>query len=37
MKYYANTVETVNMNEMVWYKGMLMTRKEAKEMRENDE
>ena len=36
MKYYANTVETVNMNEMVWYKGMLMTRKEAKEMREND-
>ena len=35
MKYYANTVETVNMNEMVWYKGMLMTRKEAKEMREN--
>lgn len=37
MKYYANTVETVNMNEMVWYKGMLMTRKEAKEMRENGE
>ena len=36
MKYYANTVETVDMNEMVWYKGMLMTRKEAKEMREND-
>lgn len=36
MKYYANTVETVNMDEMVWYKGMLMTRKEAKEMREND-
>lgn len=37
MKYYANAVETVNMNEMVWYKGMLMTRKEAKEMRENDQ
>lgn len=36
MNYYANTVETVDMNEMVWYKGMLMTRKEAKEMREND-
>ena len=35
MNYYANTVETVNMNDMVWYKGMLMTRKEAKEMREN--
>lgn len=35
MNYYANTVETVDMNEMVWYKGMLMTRKEAKEMREN--
>ena len=34
MNYTANTVETVNMNEMVWYKGMLMTRKEAKEMRE---
>lgn len=30
-----NVVETVNMNEMVWYKGMLMTRKEAQEMREN--
>lgn len=32
----ANTVETVDMNEMVWYQGMLMTRKEAKEMRDND-
>ena len=30
-----NVVETVDMNEMVWYKGMLMTRKEAQEMREN--
>jgi hypothetical protein len=37
MNYRANFVETVNMNEMVWYKGMLMTRKEAKEMRENGE
>lgn len=36
MNYTANTMETVNMNEMVWYKGMLMTRKEAKEMRENN-
>ena len=36
MNYIANRVETVDMNEMVWYKGMLMTRKEAKEMREND-
>lgn len=36
MNYTATTVETVNINEMVWYKGMLMTRKEAKEMREND-
>lgn len=36
MNYYANTVETIDENEMVWYKGMLMTRKEAKEMREND-
>ena len=36
MNYTANTVETVDMNEMVWYEGMLMTRKEAKEMREND-
>lgn len=35
MNYTANTVETVDMNEMVWYKGMLMTRKEAKEMRDN--
>lgn len=37
MNYIANRVETVDMNEMVWYKGMLMTRKEAKEMRENGE
>lgn len=36
MNYTANTVETVDMNEMVWYKGMLMTRKEAMEMRDND-
>lgn len=36
MNYTANTVETVDMNELVWYKGMLMTRKEAKEMRDND-
>ena len=36
MNYYANTVEAIDENEMVWYKGMLMTRKEAKEMREND-
>ena len=36
MNYYVNTVETVNENEMVWYDGMLMTRKEAKEMRDND-
>ena len=35
MKYMANKVETVDMNEMVWYEGMLMTRAEAKEMREN--
>ena len=35
MDYNAKVVETVNENEMVWYKGMLMTRKEAKEMREN--
>lgn len=37
MDYTANCVETVDMNEMVWYKGMLMTRAEAKEMRENGE
>lgn len=37
MKYTANYVETVDMNEMVWYKGMLMTQAEAKEMRENGE
>lgn len=37
MSYTANAVEAVNMNEMVWYKGMLMTRREAKEMRENDD
>lgn len=36
MDYTAKTVETVDMNEMVWYKGMLMTRKEAKEMRDNE-
>lgn len=30
-----NVVETINMDEMVWYEGMLMTRKEAQEMREN--
>lgn len=35
MDYTAKNVETVDENEMVWYKGMLMTRKEAKEMREN--
>ena len=37
MNYIANHVEAVDMNEMVWYKGVLMTRKEAKEMRENGE
>lgn len=26
---------TVDMNEMVWFRGMLMTRAEAREMREN--
>lgn len=36
MDYTANTVETIDMNEMVWYEGMLMTRQEAKEMRENN-
>lgn len=35
MDYKAKVVETVDENEMVWYKGMLMTRKEAKEMKEN--
>ena len=35
MDYIANNMETVNMNETVWYNGMLMTRAEAKEMREN--
>lgn len=34
MNYTANVVETVDMNEMVWYEGMLMTREEAKQMRE---
>lgn len=37
MVYTANVVETVDKNEMIWYKGMLMTRQEAKEMRENGE
>lgn len=36
MEYTATKVDTIDMNEMVWYKGMLMTRKEAKEMRENN-
>lgn len=35
MSYNAQKVEAINMNEMVWYGGVLMTRKEAKEMREN--
>ena len=34
MDYTAKTVETINMKEMVWYEGMLMTREEAKQMRE---
>lgn len=34
---YVATVEQepIDDQEMVWYKGMLMTRKEAKQMREN--
>lgn len=32
---YTNVNETVDMDEMVWCDGMLMTRKEAIEMREN--
>lgn len=37
MEYIATVEqEPVNENELVWYKGMLMTRKEAKEMRENE-
>ena len=35
MNYTATKVEAINENEMVWYEGMLMTRKEAQEMREN--
>ena len=35
MNYTATEIETVDENELVWYQGMLMTRKEAKEMREN--
>jgi hypothetical protein len=35
MNYTATKADAINMNEMVWYRGMLMTRKEAKEMREN--
>ncbi len=32
---HANANETIDMNEMVWCNGMLMTRKEAIEMMEN--
>lgn len=35
MEKQKTVVETINMNEKVWYEGVLMTRREAKEMREN--
>jgi hypothetical protein len=31
---YGAYVETVKNDDMVWYEGVLMTREEAKEMRE---
>lgn len=34
---YTTNVEPIDMNEMVWYEGMLMTRAEAIEMKENNE
>lgn len=35
MNYTATKVEAINKKEMVWFEGMLMTREEAQEMREN--
>lgn len=35
MKMQKTVVETIDMNEKVWYEGVLMTRREAQEMREN--
>lgn len=37
MDYTARKVEAVNESDKVWYNGMLMTRAEAKEMRESNE
>ena len=36
MDYTATKVDPINMDEMVWYEGMLMTRREAHEMKANN-